>query len=263
MPMPRLVADVSEMPRQGGERPSIGHWTNYLQTPAVLRLKQISQLGVLALSNPTLGYTRFAHSVGVAQFAEQLSMKLALNKHVARQFQLAALMHDTGHGALSHIFEKYSKRGTHEARSISHVKKLKLRACDEEAVIAFMKGDHPLQLLVAGDSGVDIDRIDYIIRDSVALRHTSPFTPQEALDAFSVRDGVMVISPGFALTLRHARMILYRDVYHSYETKHLEALVSPVFARLARMYGHALTENMVCIALEKAGITLSRVWFPE
>jgi HD superfamily phosphohydrolase len=232
------------------------HWGLYLNHPAVLRLANISQFGALALINPKAGRSRLAHSVGVAVLASRVTTRLGLDYETGRQFQLAALVHDTGHGALSHLYDTVTTEA-HEARTVAVIQTLKLSVADREAVIAFVLGTHPLPLLVANETGVDIDRIEYLRADCIALGLPEPFTEDEAVDAFSLRNGVFRIDDAFAAKLRHVRTNMFHRVYRTGAVHNIEAKIMPVFAPLVTKFGMNLTERLVLQFLTEAGITQS------
>lgn len=72
----------------------------------VRRLKGISFLGTLD-EHPKShhAFTRWDHSMAVAELAVQASRDLALDEDVARTFVAACLLHDVGHYPLSHAAE--------------------------------------------------------------------------------------------------------------------------------------------------------------
>ena len=87
-----------------------------LNTPEVQRLRRIRQLGLTCLAFPGAEHTRFAHALGAAhvmklfiarlrQLHGQLPFWQRLSSERARDALAAALLHDLGHGPLSHLFE--------------------------------------------------------------------------------------------------------------------------------------------------------------
>ncbi len=96
-----------------------------LDAPEMQRLRSIKQLGFLHLVFPGATHTRFGHSVGVYHVARQLLGVIrrelgpgSFDEPRARVSALAALLHDIGHGPLSHVFEKSERAvggpGDHE-----------------------------------------------------------------------------------------------------------------------------------------------------
>ncbi|MEM1030770.1 MAG: HD domain-containing protein [Myxococcota bacterium] len=87
-----------------------------LATPEVQRLRRIRQLGLTSLAFVGAEHTRFAHAVGAAhvmklfvarmrQLHGDLPFWQRLTSERARDAYAAALLHDIGHGPLSHLFE--------------------------------------------------------------------------------------------------------------------------------------------------------------
>lgn len=161
-----------------------------MDTPEVQRLRRIRQLGVTSMAFPGAEHTRFAHAVGAAFVMKLLVARLRsihealpfwqrLTSDRARDALAAALLHDVGHGPLSHLFED-AIPGTshHEAwterivldtgTGVNRV----LRALDPampDRVAALVRGEHPLPYLAKAVSGtLDVDRCDYLLRDAHA-----------------------------------------------------------------------------------------------
>lgn len=88
-----------------------------VNTSEFQRLRRIKQLGVSEFVFPGATHTRFAHCVGVFHVARQLSA-IIKREIGARRFDakraevavIAALLHDLGHGPLSHTFEGVTKQ---------------------------------------------------------------------------------------------------------------------------------------------------------
>lgn len=92
-----------------------------IDTPPVQRMRHIKQLGNVHLLFPQATHTRFAHSLGVmhvsgqyfdALFSKQTSVAPAIAELIAnvrQHIRVAGLLHDIGHGPLSHHFENCLK----------------------------------------------------------------------------------------------------------------------------------------------------------
>lgn len=88
--------------------------TNVVDSPEFQRLRAIKQLGFADVSFPGATHTRFLHSVGVCHLAgvvfDQIFKNFPFSSRSVRNrlrqaFRLAALLHDVGHGPLSHTTE--------------------------------------------------------------------------------------------------------------------------------------------------------------
>ncbi|MFO0944245.1 MAG: HD domain-containing protein [Pirellulales bacterium] len=95
-----------------------------LDTPAMQRLKEISQLGLVSLVYPGAIHSRFEHSLGVYRLALQVLKHLtqthpdwAMTVEVSdvKVFLLAALLHDVGHWPYCHPIEDMRLRGSYSA----------------------------------------------------------------------------------------------------------------------------------------------------
>src|SRR5271168_3601896 len=87
-----------------------------MDTPEVQRLRRVRQLGVTSLAFPGAEHSRFAHAVGAAFVMKLLLARLRaihgalppsqrLTEAHGQEALAAALLHDLGHGPLSHLFE--------------------------------------------------------------------------------------------------------------------------------------------------------------
>ena len=88
-----------------------------INTPEFQRLRRVRQLGVSSFTYPGAEHTRFAHSLGVFNFAQQIVASLqrryaaqtelvSLLAYQRRNVLAAALLHDVGHGPFSHMIER-------------------------------------------------------------------------------------------------------------------------------------------------------------
>jgi HD superfamily phosphohydrolase len=161
----------------------------FMDTAEFNRLRNIKQLGLSYIVYPSAVHTRFEHSLGVMELAGRVA------KHLFQHFterekellQLAALFHDAGHVAFSHLMDYileekgFSKDiAHHENRSISILKqinsRLNLLTEREIGMIADMilgkhEGkDKPFLYQIVSNKlcGIDVDRMDYLQRD---LKH--------------------------------------------------------------------------------------------
>ncbi|OYV11917.1 MAG: metal dependent phosphohydrolase, partial [Methanosaeta sp. NSM2] len=140
-------------------------------TPQMQRLRWIKQLGLASLVYPGANHTRFEHSLGAYHLAGLLADHLGLEEVDRMTVCAAALLHDVGHGPLSHATEAALTpylRKEHES-IIDLLKKgdlsrilesYGLQAPDIQAAI----NGAGLGQIVSGE--IDVDRMDYLIRDA-------------------------------------------------------------------------------------------------
>jgi len=148
------------------------------------RLRRIKQLGFSELVFPGATHSRLAHSIGVFHTARRLSGLIAdrlgddFSWDKAKVAQAAALVHDLGHGPLSHAFEDALKhlgiKKRHEAWTTEIVTgdtavcEILARYSDgfQEEVAALLASDTPVDIYSAiVSSQFDADRLDYVRRD--------------------------------------------------------------------------------------------------
>lgn len=157
-----------------------------LQHPYVQRLGRIKQLGVSNLVYPGAVHTRFMHSLGAMHLMEEAIENLrhkniAISDNEATAAMAAILLHDVGHGPFSHVLENTLVEGvSHEEISLmmmdqinhdlSRDPQLNLDGVVErplDEAIAIFKDEYPrhfLHQLIS--SQLDVDRMDYLCRDS-------------------------------------------------------------------------------------------------
>lgn len=78
-------------------------------SPEVMRLRDISFLGSMEKTENVKKTSRFDHSIGVAYLAFKTSEKLNLDSETKKHLIIASLLHDIGHGPLSHSLEPIIK----------------------------------------------------------------------------------------------------------------------------------------------------------
>ena len=162
-----------------------------IDTAAFRRLSSISQLGLVAYVYPGATHTRFEHSLGVyfnaIQFVAQLEtnplFRSVINEEDVCCFLLAALLHDIGHWPFCHAIEDLGLPNVprHEILASRLVLQGELAErigndwqLDPRRIIDLLNPDKSAQTTKATSilssmlSGpIDIDKMDYLERDSV------------------------------------------------------------------------------------------------
>ena len=149
-----------------------------LQHPYVQRLTRIRQLGLSHFVYPGATHTRFLHSIGAMHLMQNglnsLATKgISISDNERTAAQLAILLHDIGHGPFSHVLEHTLVDGiTHEEISQIMMEVIRCTMHDArctvmEMAIAIFQNKYPrhfLHQLIS--SQLDVDRMDYLCRDS-------------------------------------------------------------------------------------------------
>src|SRR5262245_41819347 len=154
---------------------------NLLDTPPMQRLRRIHQLGVSSFTYPGADHSRFCHSLGVLHLMHQALEHLPTDdRQVGRArdpLLAAALLHDVGHGPFSHVFEPclgidHEVWSCKIVREDGPVNRL-LRGVDPDlpkavaALIEKKNREYPRWEKHLLDSQLDVDRLDYLRRDSL------------------------------------------------------------------------------------------------
>ncbi|WP_306054267.1 HD domain-containing protein [Natronococcus wangiae] len=213
-----------------------------LDTEPMQRLRYVRQLSTVQLVYPSANHTRFEHSLGVYHLASRAVEHLDLEDDLADRLRAAALVHDAGHGPFGHQTERAIER--HLGRHHDEIEwllaetelgsVLEERGVDPDAVAATVDGRGPLGELVSG--GLDVDRMDYLVRDA---HHTG--VPYGTIDhgrlirAFRVVDGDLALADGNVATAESAliaRTLMNATVYRHHVSRIAGAMLDRASERL-------------------------------
>ena len=154
-----------------------------VQTSEFQRLRRIAQLGFAEIVYPGATHTRFSHSLGAMEMARKMLTILKHNQVVQESENdenatvCAALLHDVGHGPLSHVFEEVSEscgiKIHHEdwTKQIIEDSNIGTILKDFDSAIhknglSFFEVEHGSDLYsTIVSSQFDADRLDFMLRD--------------------------------------------------------------------------------------------------
>ncbi|MFP4654917.1 MAG: HD domain-containing protein [Methanohalobium sp.] len=224
-----------------------------IDTPLMQRLRRIKQLGLSSLVYPGANHTRFEHSLGVMHLASMLMNQLNnISIDEKNELRAAALLHDIGHGPYSHVTEgtiKYYTRKKHddvrevlkrdEIADILHEHNL-----DPETVAKHIKGETALGQIL--NSEIDVDRMDYLVRDAHYTGVTFGLVDYERLiHEMEIFGKKLVVRWGglkAAESLLLSRFLMYPSVYYHHvsriaETMYIRAIQNLIDREILSPFG--------------------------
>jgi len=230
-----------------------------IDSPEVQRLRYINQLGLSQFTYPGSTHSRFSHSLGVLHLMQQCISHLEQNyyaylKRLDQEALLAAaLLHDIGHSPLSHVTEGVF--GNHEKRTVDIItnpdseinkvlsKRAKMLPSKVCALIA-KKSDAPLWQKSLISSQLDLDRIDYLRRDSLCTgAEYGNFDWFRIIHTLQLKEkviknkhkGTFVVWPDkskYAIEeYIYSRFYMYQSVYFHHTTRCFEGLLKIILKR--------------------------------
>jgi len=196
-----------------------------LQHPYVQRLNRIRQLGLSYLVYPGAMHSRFGHSIGAMHLMQEAIMSLrlkgvAITEQEETSAMIAILLHDIGHGPFSHVLEHTLVDGvTHEDISLLMMERINEDLKGQlTTAIAIFKNEYPkhfLHQLIS--SQLDVDRMDYLCRDSFFTGvQEGRIASERLLKMLDVKDDKLVVQVKGIYSVEKflvARRLMYWQVY--------------------------------------------------
>ncbi|MDP4040619.1 HD domain-containing protein [Mycoplasma mycoides] len=150
-----------------------------INTYEIQRLRRILQLAGTQLAYPSATHTRFSHCIGTYYILKEFFKNkafLKISSYEQKLVKIAGLLHDIGHGAFSHTFEKITHKNHEQYTSEIILNKkgniypiLKKHHINPQDIVDIINGTYKnkiINLLVS--SQIDADRFDYLKRDSIS-----------------------------------------------------------------------------------------------
>lgn len=188
------------------------------------RLRRISQLGLTNTVYPGAYHTRFHHALGAMHL-----MGLALNVLKGKGVEitpeeedaarLGILLHDIGHGPFSHALENSMVSLSHEKVSTIFMDRLneEFGGALDLCIKLFKKDYHKTFLCQLIASQLDVDRLDYLRRDSFYTGVSEGVVPSlRLIHMMNVKDQQLVIDAKGVYSVEKflvARRLMYWQVY--------------------------------------------------
>lgn len=249
-----------------------------INTPEFQRMKRIKQLGLCNYVYPSATHTRFEHSIGTYHLASKMiekiqqqyptheyqinelsPVKIPLTNKIAECIKIAALCHDIGHGPFSHIFDDLildqhdHPNRHHEVRSCLITEILcKRELADEldDIHIGFIKSlidpkDHHMgalyQIVANKLNGIDVDKFDYLARDTKTLGLRNCFNANRLINEFIIDHHGNIAYPKHCrmdiYDMFHSRYVMHKKVYSHKTVKIIELMLSDLIKKVDHIFG--------------------------
>jgi HD superfamily phosphohydrolase len=236
------------------ERPIDALLFRLLNAAEFQRLRRIVQLGMASLAYPGADHSRYSHSLGVMETARKMLAQLQLSHPIDESSEticlVAALLHDLGHGPLSHVFEYVS--------GIEHEKLTQRLIADPASDVHRILVDHDRQLpalLLAFyrcesgrtflhdilSSQLDADRFDYLLRDNLMTgSRYGDFDLRWLLHSLTIDPATRRLAVTWkgisaAESYLQSRYHMYRNVYFHKVVRSAEGMVKLALQRAKRL----------------------------
>jgi hypothetical protein len=221
-----------------------------VDAPEFQRLRRIKQLGLALYTYQGAEHSRFAHSLGVLHLITRVLDRLGENYSIDEEdraaARAAALLHDVGHGSFSHVFEHVL--GFHhedwtvravlaEETEINRVLRDYSPALPRRVADIIEGKFQPAFLGQLVSSQLDVDRMDYLLRDSLMTGAKYGIYDLEwiinALAVDEEHDRIYVAARGLYAVEEYlqARYYMFRQVYFHRTLRSAEAVLRSILKR--------------------------------
>ncbi|MEX2585754.1 MAG: HD domain-containing protein [Balneolaceae bacterium] len=213
--------------------------------PYVQRLRRIRQLGLGYLVFPAAEHSRFSHAIGALELGQRV-LKILREKNTTigdaevEGTLIAILLHDVGHGPLSHTLEHtLIEDFNHEIMSLAIMKELN-RQFDGalDTAVDIFTDQYPKKFLhQLISSQLDIDRLDYLKRDSFFTGVSEGAVGiNRILKTMRVLKGNVVIEKKGIYAVENyilSRRLMYMQVYLHKTVLSADMLLKKIFERVS------------------------------
>jgi HD superfamily phosphohydrolase len=226
-----------------------------IDAPEFQRLRRIKQLGLGLYTYQGAEHSRFTHSLGafhlMTRVLDRLSERYSIKPDDRIAARAAALLHDVGHGSFSHVMEKVLNFH-HEQWTVQVVRSEEteigelLRSYSAELpekVASIIEGKfQPSALAQLVSSQLDVDRMDYLLRDSLMTGAKYGIYDLEwiinALAIDEAADRIYVEARGLYAVEEYlqARYYMFRQVYFHRTLRSAEAVLRSIIRRALNLH---------------------------
>ncbi|MEP7148438.1 MAG: HD domain-containing protein [Acidobacteriota bacterium] len=219
------------------------------------RLRRIRQLGLAHFAYQAAEHSRFTHSLGTFHLTTRILAKLKSKYEISPDDQtavrVAALLHDLGHGAFSHVLETILGFH-HEDFTIETVLSDEtevgnlLRSYSPDLaprVADIIRGTfRPMALAQLVSSQLDADRMDYLLRDSLMTGVKYGVFDLEwiikSIEINEADDQLYVSARGLYAVEDYlqARYYMFRQVYFHRTLRAAEIILKAILRRALQLF---------------------------
>ncbi len=216
--------------------------------PYFQRLRRIRQLGLTEYVYPGALHTRFHHALGAMHLmAEALLSLRKKNIEISEEEYngalIAILLHDIGHAPFSHALENELVLGSSHEQVTSVI----MQALNEEfggelqIALKIFNGKYPRRFFVQlVASQLDIDRLDYLNRDSFFTGVVEGHIGSERIiKMLNVHNDELVIEEKGIYSIENflsARRLMYWQVYLHKTTVAIETMLVQIIRRVRAIH---------------------------
>ena len=231
-----------------------------IDTAEFQRLRRVRQLGLAYFAYQSAEHSRFTHSLGALHLATRILAKLDASYKISDEaktaVRCAALLHDIGHGAFSHVIETildfHHEDFTIEAVLSSETEVgqvLREFSSDlPENVADIIRGTfRPMALAQLVSSQLDVDRMDYLLRDSLMTGAKYGIYDLEwiikAIEIDEENDRLFVSARGIYAVEDYlqARYYMFRQVYFHRTLRSAESILRSLLKRALYIFQNGET----------------------
>ncbi|KAI0922134.1 hypothetical protein AcW1_004083 [Taiwanofungus camphoratus] len=231
-----------------------------IDTPQFQRLRNIKQLGTCYYVWPGASHNRFEHSLGVAFLSQQMvehlqrsQPELGITRRDVKCVTMAGLCHDLGHGPWSHVWDGMfiprampNTSWRHEDASdmmfddLVEQNEIEIDEKEVEFIKALIAGDPSrcrdgnnekpflFQIVANKLNGLDVDKFDYIARDTRAIDMTVNMSLTRLIHSARVINGQIcydIKDANQIYELCYTRFSLHKRIYNHKTAKAIEYMI--------------------------------------
>lgn len=218
-----------------------------IRHPYYQRLRRIHQMALAYLVYPGAVHTRLNHSLGAYHLMDH-ALHILKNKGVTisheeeQAAKLAILLHDVGHGPFSHALESQLENNLHHedvTLMIMHKINEEMKGALSMAIDVFT-GNTPRKFLhQLVSSQLDVDRMDYLIRDSFFTGVSEGVIGYDRiLNMLCVHDNELMVEEKGIQSIEKflvSRRFMYWQVYHHKTVLCAEKMLINILRRAREM----------------------------